>query len=337
MGSEVAYLLWRQTQAPVDWRRGIYAALAVLALFAPWWPTFVARTFEGQARPIHRTDPVTLPLLADTLSVIGAGQPVFGTLNELNWTIQPPGTPGVAAVGAVTVAGLVLVGIRARQDSPDAGSLLLCAALLPPALAAVASLGVRVFAPRYLLFIGPPLALLVGSGLASVATKGTPWGRLTSWKRLATSGLAVAVVLPNVLGPIAFYRQPRLDIFDWRRIGQTLAEGARVDDAILFLPGSARIHVDYYFRGPQRRLSWSPTEAEAAGGGAARIAETVDTLTQGSRVWIVMIPRHPAVGRCASQRAQPKVLSGDLAGGDQCRPPDPAGTGPPAVGRLTVA
>ncbi|MGQ0568954.1 MAG: hypothetical protein ACT4P5_05375, partial [Armatimonadota bacterium] len=87
---------------------------------------------------------------------------------------------------------------------------------------------------------------------------------------------------------------PRLDAFDWRYVSATLAAQARPDDAIVFLPGFSRIPVNYYYRGPQRRLALTPAGADVIGDGGRRTNAVVSVMKEHPRVWILTVPPFPA-------------------------------------------
>lgn len=214
----------------------------------------------------------------------------------------------IAALGFAAAVALAAAGAGSRQVSRDARALLLCAGLLPLALALGASLVRNVFAPRYMLFITPPSALLIGGGAAALAARGRrireaeqegggAGGGGGAWPGAFAVVLVSAVLLPNILGLAAFYRQPALDVFDWRKVARTLAAQARDDDAMVFLPGFSRIPVDYYFRGPQPRLVLTPRGEDVEGIGGARMPEITSALARHPRVWILTVPPlPPAVG-----------------------------------------
>ncbi|MDI6772633.1 MAG: glycosyltransferase family 39 protein [bacterium] len=290
VASQVGYLLWRRT-AKAQWRRWVYASLGVMLLFIPWMPSFVQQLAGGRAWPAHRV-PLAPATLFDTLAAMTVGRPILDPWGPKLTTIQAVGTSWIAVVGLIAAVALAVAAVRGSNTQRETRALLISAALGPPVVAFAVSLGINVYAPRYLLFIVPPVALLVGAGAAALAG-----GRA---RLLGAAGvlLPVLVLIPNAVGTAAFHRQSRLDVFDWRLVSRTLAEQARPEDAIAFLPGFSRIPVNYYFRGPQPRIVLTPRgEGDVEGPGGARLPQVADALARHQRVWILTVPPvPPAVG-----------------------------------------
>jgi uncharacterized membrane protein len=288
--SQAGYLLWRQ-MGVAEWRRVVYSWVGVSLLLLPWWPSLVQQLAGGRAWPAHRL-PLTAATLPDTLAAMTVGRPLFETWEARLPAMQFVGTPWPAALGMAAAVMLAIVALRGGRFRRDGVALLVAAALGPPVLAFVLSLGLNVYAPRYLLFIAPPLALLVAAGAGVVAADRSVW-----W-RAASLILPVLIIVPNALGTLAFCRQPRLDSFDWRQVSRTIAIDARADDVIVFLPGFSRIPVDYYLRGHQPRLPLTPRGEGAVGPGGVDLAAVVEQLAGHPRVWILTVPPiPPAVGR----------------------------------------
>jgi 4-amino-4-deoxy-L-arabinose transferase-like glycosyltransferase len=314
--------------AGAKWRLRAIGVLGAVILFLPWVPAFALQLAGGRAWPEHR-QPLGLNLPVDTVAAMTVGRPVVGPIvgpvGPAGTRIEMQGQPAartpadgsdrrntavrwIAALGFAAAMALAAAGTCSRQLSRDARALLLCAGLLPLVLALGASLVRNIFAPRYMLFITPPIALLIGAGAAAFATSGRrihnamregggASGGGGAWPVALTVALVFVVILPNLLGLASFYRQPALDVFDWRKVARALAAQARDDDAVVFLPGFSRIPVDYYFRGPQLRLVLTPRGEDVEGPGSARMAEVVGVLARHPRVWILTVPPvPPAVG-----------------------------------------
>jgi len=299
VASQGIYLVGLRPASRGAWRRPILGMLGAMILFLPWMPTLAMQLSGGRAWPEHR-QPLSWNLPVDTLAAMTVGRPVVGPVagpvgpggikvGPLNGDRAPvQATGALAALGFAAVLALSALGAVHRRIPRDARVLFLCAGLLPLALALGASLVRNVYAPRYLLFITPPLALLVAAGAAALAAGPN---RLL---RAAGLLLMVLVLIPNAVGTAAFYRQPRLDVFDWRLVSRTLAEQARPDDAIAFLPGFSKIPVNYYFRGPQPRVVLTPRgEGDVEGPGGARLPQVADGLARHQRVWILTVPPVP--------------------------------------------
>ncbi|MBM3471241.1 MAG: hypothetical protein FJX73_10700 [Armatimonadetes bacterium] len=297
--SQVVYLVWLRPASAGAWRRRILGVLTAVLLFLPWLPALGLQLSGGRAWPEHR-QPLSWNLPVDTLAAMTVGRPVIGPVTgpvgpggvkvaPLDGDREPVRVTGALAfLGFAMALALAALGAVYRRIPWDARVLLLCAGLLPLAMALGASLVRNIYAPHYLLFIVPPVALLVAAGAAALAA---------GPKRLLRAAgllLPVLVLVPNAAGTLAFYCQPRLDVFDWRLVSRTLAAQARPDDAIAFLPGFSRIPVNYYFRGPQPRVVLTPRgERDVEGPGGARLRQVADALAQHQRVWILTVPPVP--------------------------------------------
>lgn len=285
--SQGTYLAWRRTTGAADWRRWLSANLLVLLLFLPWLPAFIDQLAAGRAWPVYRP-PLSRVLVVDTLRAMTTGGTIVAARGLGGWTVQTGEAAGIPLAGAAAAAILGLAAIRSRSSTRDTKGLLLFAALCPLLLALTASLRINVFSPRYLVFITPPIALLMGAGIAAVSGIGSRRGNI------AAAALALAVLAPSAVGLRDLYRTPGLDEFDWRQVSRTLAALARPDDAIVFLPGYPRIPVNYYFRGPQPRVALTPQGADVVGAGGVRGDAVVAFLARHPRVWILTVPPVPA-------------------------------------------
>jgi len=281
VAAQAIYLTWVRTPFAA-WRRWIVAGLGVIALLIPWIPALAGHVISGRAWPVFRP-PLQPVLLADTLASLVVGRPILDPMGVA--PLHP------VAVWALAMAGVVVIsaGIWAARAAGrrDAAALALCASVAPIILAFGTSYVVHVFAPRYLIFGMPGLALLVG---AAVVPPGS--GRAT-WLRVVATVACVVVVAASAASLVRFYRQPRLDVFDWRKVAGVLAAEAQPNDAIAFLPGFARIPVNYYFHGPQLRLALDPRALDVEGPRGNRMGLLVTALTERSRVWIVTVPPVP--------------------------------------------
>lgn len=275
MASHAGYLLWRRAPVAI-WRAWVYAGLGALAMFLPWLPALPVQLATGRAWPSFRP-PLNPGLYVDTLASMTIGQFFFDAIGGgslprvLAW-------PLLAAV-----APLALAGYRALPRDGDARALVVGSALFPVTLSYAVSHMVHVFAPRYLAFALPGLALLVGTGLVAIGSPG-----LRSARIVAVLGLVV-LIAPNVASLVRYYQIPRPDVFDWRRVSYTLAARAHPDDVIIFLPGFPRIAVNYYFRGPQPRLALTPSGADVVGTGGMRMPGVIDLVSRHPRIWIVTV------------------------------------------------
>ncbi len=282
--SHAAYLAWQRAPVAI-WRRWVYAGLVVFILLWPWLPLVPTQLATERAWPVFRPR-LTAGAYVDTLTSITVGQLFVDAFHpgnmprELSWTMS---------IGAAAVIG---VGYRALRHAKDARPLLIASVFGPLTLAFGISLLVNFFAPRYLTFLMPGLALLGGAGVAALASRKTRWAR-------AAAALAMVVLLvPNVVALVQYYQYPKLDFFDWRQVSRTLAAQAHDDDAIVFLPGFARIAVNYYYPAlaSQPRLVLTPYGQDVLGPKNERLPEVVAFLAPYPRVWIIsVIPVPPSV------------------------------------------
>jgi mannosyltransferase len=281
LGAQAAFVLWRRTPTAV-WRRWLGSLAGAGALLAIWAPALIRQLTSGRAWPSFRV-PLGSALLVDTFAAMTVGQPILQHWGPQLTVIATGGFVWLAIAAFVGALYAIVVAARKRPVvEADGLRLLLCAAVVPPTLAFLISFGLNVYAPRYLLFIVPPIALLMAAGVARA-----------DFARGVGFVIACLVLAANLAGTVGFYRQPRLDVFDWRYVARELAAATRADDAIVFLPGLSRIPIDYYFRGPQPRIPLTPEGSDAVGPGGARIPEIASSLRAHPRVWIVTVQPVP--------------------------------------------
>lgn len=273
--SHAGYLIWRRTPLPV-WRLWVYALLGALVLLWPWLPVVPGQLASGRPWPSYRPQ-LTPGLYLDAVASMTAGQ-IFhdavggGTLPRM---IAWP-------VAALAVAAAV-VGYRALSAAREERTLLVSSVVFPLTISYAVSHAAHVFAPRYLVFAMPGLALLIGTGVLTLARASRLTGRLAAVVAIAL------LLIPNVGSLVQYYREPRPDVFDWRRVALTVGAQARPDDAFVFLPGFSRIPVNYYFRGPQPRLALTPAGPDVIGDRGIRMPGVVDRVSRHPRVWIVTV------------------------------------------------
>jgi len=90
--------------------------------------------------------------------------------------------------------------------------------------------------------------------------------RRDSCRASATSEISgkrpAAIASFNVPALVNLYRTGTP--YDWRALAHFVRDNARTDDFILFVPAFARIPFEYYFEGPQKRMSVNPREVISA-------------------------------------------------------------------------
>ena len=273
--SHAGYLIWRRTPLSV-WRPWVYAMLGALVLLLPWLPVVPGQLASGRPWPSYRP-PLTPGLYLDAVASMTAGQ-IFHD------AVGGGMLPRVVAWPVAALAiGAAATGYRALRGAREARMLLVASVVFPLTISYVVSHAAHVFAPRYLVFAMPGLALLIGAGILALFRTPGPTHRLA-----AVAAVALLLV-PNAGSLVQYYRVARPDVFDWRRVALTLGAQARPDDAVIFLPGFSRIAVNYYFRGPQPRLALTPAGRDVTGDRGMRIPGVVDSVSRHPRVWIVTV------------------------------------------------
>jgi uncharacterized membrane protein len=292
VAAQGAFMLWRRPRAAA-WQGWMRSLAVSAALVAAWVPALIRQLASGRAWPSFRI-PLSVPVLVDTFAAMTVGQPLWQP-GGLRLPIDTSG--GVFWLAALAFVGAlcaIAVAVRGKFLDADASRLLVCAAVVPPVLAFAVSLVLNVYAPRYLLFVVPSIALLFAAGVREIGNRSRGTARGVSTVAAAAGGLVAFLVLAaNLAATVGFYRQPRLDVFDWRYVSRELAAAARADDAIVFLPGFSRIPIDYYFRGPQPRIPLSPEGSDVVGPRGARMPEIAASLGIHPRVWIVTVQPVP--------------------------------------------
>jgi len=275
VASHAGYLVWRRTPLPA-WRSWVYSMLGALVLLLPWLPVVPGQLATGRPWPSYRP-PLTPSLYLDALTSMTGGQIFHDAIGggSLPRTIAWPVT-ALAASAAV-------IGYRALGKSREARMLLVSSVLFALTISYAVSYAAHVFAPRYLVFAMPGLALLIGAGIVTLTQTSRPGSRIA-----AVAAVAV-LLIANVGSLVQYYRQPRPDVSDWRRVALTMGGQARPDDAIIFLPGFSRIPVNYYLRGPQPRLALTPSGQDVMGDKGLRMPGVVDRVSRHPRVWIVTV------------------------------------------------
>lgn len=295
LGAHGAFVLWRRTPGS-DWRPWLRALAAVAAVMAVWAPSLIRQVAAGRAWPSFRV-PLSAPLFVDTIAAMTVGQPLLQPGGLRLPVAMTGGLTWLAALAFIGALGAIMSAVRRPAIDVDARRLLLNAATMPALLAFLVSLGLNVYAPRYLLFIVPPIALLLAAGIVQAVGSGSGARPILGARLILGAGCACLVLAANLAATIGFYRQPRLDVFDWRYVSRELAVATRDDDAIVFLPGFARIPIDYYFPGPQPRIPLTPDGNGVVGAHGARMPEVASSLQTHPRVWIVTVhPIPDAVG-----------------------------------------
>jgi len=280
------YVGWTCRSRPIEVGKWILAGSGALLLLLPWVPSLLEQIAAGRGWPVYRPA-FHWSTVLETLWGMTAGGPIAAAEGLGGWTIGPVEPDAAVLVAAAAVVILLAAAVRRNHARGWPVGLLLLAALVPVLLAGAISMRLNVFSPRYVVFVVPPIALLLATGVARVSEIRTRWA---PW---VAAGLVGAVLVPNALALGDFYRRPRMDDFDWRMLAQTVSRRARSDDAMVFLPGFSLIPVDYYFRGPQLRMALTPNGTEVIGPGGIGMREVGAALKPHPRVWILIVPPIP--------------------------------------------
>ncbi|HEV8339217.1 MAG TPA: glycosyltransferase family 39 protein, partial [bacterium] len=225
------------------------AAAAVLLAYLPLAPALYTQVVTARGWPDIRP-PFGAVALTDLLGMLSFGGGLFGM-----GTYFRRGTLLMEYRAAVLLPFLLLLaaGVAALADRRRRDFILLY--WLFPVLA-LSALSVRwnMFYERYFSFVLPPFAVLMGAGVVSIAGVMATW-----WKRaLAFGGLLALVGAFAIPSLIDNYRAGTP--YNWRAVAQHVRDEARPTDFILYVPAFARIPFEYYYQGPQQRMSVNPAE-----------------------------------------------------------------------------
>jgi len=185
--------------------------LAVLLLWAPYWPWLFAQA-EGIAGDFWAVNPDVRGFVAAMAEIHGGG--------ELD-------RPALAAWILVAFLGLALAGLYALRRRPRWIAFTLGLALLPPLAELAIGLAVPIFVPRTMIWTLIPSSLLLAAGLL--------WLLSARGRLLAAALLAVLLLLAGrVLLLQHFYASPKTG--DWRAAVAFLLPRLQDDSVIVVLP-----------------------------------------------------------------------------------------------------
>jgi mannosyltransferase len=183
------------------------------------------------------------------------------------------------------------------KDGPSLAVVAVAWAAVPTGLLLTANTVHALYAARYLSFVMPAIALLIGSGICLLARR---------WMIVAAVGVLVALSVPTYLHQRGPYGMPGGS--DWSEVAATIAQNAHRGDAIVFTEGgspsqnprSALYLYPSAFRGltdatlvtphAQSTGLWDVTEP---------VSHAAERLARGNgRVWLVLhrgagTPVHP--------------------------------------------
>jgi uncharacterized membrane protein len=267
-------------RSPQVARKWLWALLAMTVLYLPYVPSLVSQMRVARNWPDIRP-PFNVGAVTDLLGLLGYGGGSFAMGTYFHRGLLPlaqrlPLLLPFVLLPAVGVAALD--GWRKRV-------LLLGYWLVPIAAVSIVSLRWNIFYERYFSFVLPPFAIVMAAG---VLAAGGAWPRIS---RIATA--AILLILTTYTAPALadLYRAPAP--YNWRAAAQHVAGRVRPRDLLLFIPAYGRIPFDYYYRGPQARVTLNPKRvlgAKVALGDSATAEVRAD---QGTVLIATLAQRHP--------------------------------------------
>jgi hypothetical protein len=269
----------------VDLRLWWTGLVAVLVLWVPWLPGFLAQT--------RRVD-------AD----FWIAPPTLGTLlahgRDLLSAYAPAGAQPLLLAGAALLVALACWQLRHRR------ALLALLALLvvgPVVIELLVSMRRPIFYSQTLIWTSLPLTVLVGVGLLRLRRVVPPVDpRLASLRRRSTGhalgplvvAAAGCLLALNLVSLDSYYRKPGVE--DWRGAAGYLAAAMRPGEVLIFDAGWTKLAFEYYYRdtiGPAVEMRGMPVDPFDRGELEPRVIEAdvarLDRIVDGrSRVWLVL-------------------------------------------------
>ncbi|MDR7556482.1 MAG: glycosyltransferase family 39 protein [Armatimonadota bacterium] len=260
-------------------RPWLAAGAAVAVAYLPFVPVLWVQLHHQRAWPIVRP-PFGLSALADLVGLLSFGGELLGMGSYHQRSLLP-----LLGKLAVVLPFLLLLVLGIFSVPPRARAFLVSYLALPVAVAGLVSIKMNVFYDRYFSFVIPPYAILLAGGIWGIG-RGAPELRRTALA--AGAGLVVVVYSLPALGTIYYGPSP----YDWRGAAAYVAERARPDDLIMYIPAFAYLPFDYYFSGPQVRAQLNPRELLPKGTTPraewlAKQQELHALAAQHPRMWIV--------------------------------------------------
>jgi mannosyltransferase len=271
-----AYLVVCARQALRAW---VAAGAAVAVAYLPFVPTLWVQLHHQRQWPIVRPA-FGLSALADLVGLLSFGGELLGMGSYHQRSPLP-----LLWKFAVVLPFLLLVVLGAVSVPARARAFLVCSLALPVTVAGLVSVKMNIFYDRYFSFVVPPYAILLAAGMWGLG-RGVPELRRTALA--AGAGLLAVVYSLPALGTIYYGPSP----YNWRGAAAYVAERARPDDLIMYIPAFAYLPFDYYFSGPQVRAQLNPRELLPKGTALhaawlARQQELGALAAQHPRMWIV--------------------------------------------------
>jgi mannosyltransferase len=268
----------------------ILAALVIpleVILFAVWWPRHRARLRSW----LLAIGCVTLPYIPLALweiplllSSYRTGHP-FYPLHEILRILFFAFSHGVSSVASpwllilisILFVFLFLAGVFLADSGSDAqhgeGVTLLLYLFVPIIGVYLISLGMPIFAERYLIYVAPAFYLVLARGLAAVKLRSN-----------AVFALCLALVL--TLDVQSVWAQSHVKIkSDFRSVARYFALRREADDLAIFLMPYVRHTFEYYYRHDYR---WADGPYTNNGMSEGELDATLSEMTEGHKsIWLV--------------------------------------------------
>ncbi|MBI2907885.1 MAG: glycosyltransferase family 39 protein [Chloroflexi bacterium] len=266
---------WRLDRHWRRWLEWIGAQAAVGLLFLPWF-----LKVSGQVGAWETS--VSPPFLYDMLRISFA----YLSLGP-SWLAARHLLP---VFGALLLAGLLWVLVSRGALSGRLRNLLVVSlyVLLPVLAMYLISRQRPMFHHKFLMLAAPAFAILLGLGVASLATVAFRVPGPALLRRLAVAGVAVALAFPalaTVASLQAYYFEPRFARDDYRGLARYIEASSGPEDAIILnAPGQIEIF-DYYYRGALPR---HPLPHQRPIDVAATESELEQIAARQSNIWLVL-------------------------------------------------
>ena len=292
-------------------RRWLLVNLAVLALWAPFWPSLIEQT-SAVIDDFWFAQPTILEALGQI------GYVTLGLGSRFDEVEQ------ALALLFIALAALGLFVLRPRRLSVA----LLPILVLPPLVAYGCELiGRPLFAPRTLIWTAFPFILALASGLSWLLER--PSARL----RLGVAGIALVMLVLAVRAGAVSNAYDRISKPDWRTLVAQMSWLTEPGDKVAVLPGKERSSYGHY-RSRQEaegRPTPPPADQRFSSKNLDALNALAGSLAVGERLWILqsqwyvqgnpaarVLEAHPCLQ--ASHRIEALFVNGTLlTAGPQCR------------------
>lgn len=268
LAADAAILWWhrRETKLMPFWIGGAIASTLL-------WLPFGCQLAGLRSNPYSTwTRSVPSPLISDPLTLLINFTCTSLSIHDCK---GPPVKDWYSAAYVLLVPILLGVAVFASRKFPK---IIWCASWLfvPVAIFEVwSNVGTPVLEPRYLLFITPPLFILLGAGFSGLLNRFRP----AAYVALALYGLTVTACLSF------YYHHPMYE--DWRDIAAFISANEKPGDQIGIWQYHSADLLKYYYRGPNEvhDMVVMPTRRDGSPYDVNVTVQGVPTLP--SRTWFI--------------------------------------------------